>query len=64
MTETVKITAADGAEQDYFGRSASLSGDTVAASALGNDVSGSACIFGPLKPVAWLYLPVVLRSAP
>jgi hypothetical protein len=68
MTETAKFTASDSAWMDSFGMSVSISGDTVVVGALGNDDdgenSGSAYVFGPFTPVAWVYLPVVLRSAP
>ena len=53
---------------DWFGFSVSISGDTVVAGAYGDDdlgeSSGSAYVFIEFEPTAWLYLPVVLRSAP
>ena len=68
MTETTKLTASDGDWTDFFGWSVSISGDTVVSGAyhdddLGED-SGSAYVFGPFEPVAWVYLPVVLRGGP
>ena len=66
--QAAKLTASDAAEDAFFGWSVSISGDTVVVGALGNDDdgenSGSAYVFGPFTPVAWVYLPVVLRSAP
>jgi len=45
MTETVKLTAADGAEHDFFGWSVSIGGDTVVVGAHGDDGKGSAYVF-------------------
>ncbi len=42
MTETTKLTASDGAKNDYFGLSVSISGDIVVVGAYGNDENGSA----------------------
>ena len=68
MTETAKLTAYDNAAEDNFGQSVSISGDTVVAGAYRDDddgpQSGSAYVFGPFEPIAWAYLPVVLRGAP
>ena len=48
-SEQAKLTASDGAADDRFGSSVSVSGDTAAVGALGDDdngfSSGSACIF-------------------
>ena len=67
-SETDKITAADGAEYDQFGYSVSVSGDAVVAGAPQDDdkgdASGSAYLFSRFRPVTWVYLPVVARSAP
>ncbi len=53
MTETAKLTASDGAEEDKFGNSVSISGDNIVVGAYGNDDngnrSGSAYIF--TKPI-------------
>ena len=66
--QVTKLTASDGAAYDYFGNSVSISGDTLVVGAWwdddNGDGSGSAYLFGPFEPVAWVYLPVVLRSAP
>jgi hypothetical protein len=68
MTETAKLTASDATDFDHFGGSVSISGDTVVAGAAGgNDEPenpGFAYVFIEFEPVAWVYLPVVLRSAP
>ena len=49
MTETAKLTASDGAANDNFGESVSVSGDTIVAGAYGDDdngsLSGSAYVF-------------------
>ena len=42
MTETAKLTASDGADGDYFGRSVSISGNTVIVGAPKHEGSGSA----------------------
>ena len=39
MTQTAKLTASDGAEDDYFGHSVSISGDTVVVGAYGADTT-------------------------
>ncbi len=49
-TETAKLTASDGAVQDFFGMAVAVEGDTVAAGASGDDVGsnddqGSAYVF-------------------
>jgi hypothetical protein len=66
--QVAKLTASDGAVGDAFGKAVSISGDTIAADADGDadngDASGSAYLFIRFEPVAWVYLPVVLRSAP
>lgn len=69
MTETAKLTASDGAEGDEFGSSVSIGGETIIAGVPKADVNdyedqGTAYIFAPFEPVAWVYLPLVLRSAP
>lgn len=68
MTETAKLTASDGAKLDRFGVSVSVDGNTLVAGALCDDdnggESGSAYVFSRFEPVAWVYLPLVLRSAP
>ncbi|HBI15484.1 MAG TPA: hypothetical protein DDY20_08230 [Desulfobulbaceae bacterium] len=50
MTQTTKLTAGDGAADDYFGRSVAVSGDTIVVGAYGDDdngsSSGSAYVFG------------------
>ena len=45
MNETAKLTASDGAEDDQFGCSVSVSGDTIAVGAIYNDDHGSAYVF-------------------
>ncbi|MHB8788683.1 MAG: thrombospondin type 3 repeat-containing protein [Desulfobulbaceae bacterium] len=49
MTHTAKLTAGDGAADDYFGRFLAISGDTIVVGALGDDdmgdLSGSAYVF-------------------
>ncbi len=56
MTQTAKLTASDGAEFDYFGRSVAISGDTALVGAFWDDDngtdSGSAYVFEVLPPVA------------
>jgi hypothetical protein len=42
MTERAKLTASDGAEDDYFGRSVAISGDTVVVGAVFGDIGGNA----------------------
>jgi hypothetical protein len=64
MTETVKLTASDGAEDDRFGNSVSISGSTIAACAPRLEDYGSAYLFFNFEPVTSVYLPVVLRGAP
>ena len=63
-----KLTASDGAEEDWFGRPVSINLDTLVVGAYfdddGGDSSGSAYLFAPSEPAAWVYLAVVLRSAP
>ena len=44
-TETVKLTASDGAIDDNFGYSVALDGDTMAVSAVQDDNSGAAYVF-------------------
>ncbi|PNX48549.1 MAG: hypothetical protein BV457_03480 [Thermoplasmata archaeon M9B1D] len=43
--QQAKLTASDGEESDYFGRSVSLSSDTALIGARGNDDKGSAYVF-------------------
>jgi uncharacterized protein (DUF2345 family) len=55
-TYTAKLTASDGAAEDYFGASVAISGDTVVVGALGDDIGsnadqGSAYIFGNLGSI-------------
>lgn len=54
MTQTAKLTASDGAPEDFFGRAVSVSDDTVVVGAYGDDDngagSGSAYVF--VKPVS------------
>jgi hypothetical protein len=51
MTQTAKLTAADGAECDFFGWSVSISGNTVVAGAEGvNSAQGAAYVFSTLSP--------------
>jgi hypothetical protein len=68
MTETAKMTASDAAAQDYFGWSTAISGSTAVVGSSADDDSGdnsgSAYVFSTFTPVTWVYLPVVLRSAP
>ena len=63
--QVAKLTAADGAADDYFGRSVSISGDTLVVGAFCDDdkgfCSGSAYVFGPVRRV---YLPLILRNSP
>jgi len=42
MTQTAKLTAADGAAEDYFGSSVAISGDTVVVGAYGDDIGANA----------------------
>jgi hypothetical protein len=50
MTETAKLTASDGANNDFFGYSVAISGDNVVVGAYGTDnYKGSAYVY--LKPV-------------
>ena len=66
--QLAKITASDGVAYDFFGMSVSGDGDTLVVGATDDDDngdgSGSAYVFIEFEPVAWVYLPVVLRSAP
>jgi hypothetical protein len=66
--QVAKLTASDGAAYDYFGGSVSISDDTLVVGASGDDDSGdgsgSAYVFSEFEPVDWVYLPVVMRSAP
>ena len=65
MIETAKLTPSDGATSDWFGWSVAIDGDTMAVGARGDDDkgedSGSAYVFIEFEPIAWVYLPVVLR---
>jgi len=49
MTQTGKLTSSAGATEDYFGRAVSISGNTIAVGAYGDDISsvstGSAYVF-------------------
>ena len=49
MTQTAKLTAGDGAADDFFGRSVAISNDTIVVGAYGDDdnglSSGSAYVF-------------------
>ena len=56
-TQQAKLTASDGAANDYFGVGVAISGDTVVVGAYGNDGKGSAYVFvrsgyqpGPSRP--------------
>jgi FG-GAP repeat len=56
-TQTAKLTVSDGAEDDQFGRSVAIEGDTIVAGAPNDDVSadadqGSAWVFFPATPSA------------
>ena len=53
MTQTAKLTALDGADEDVFGASVSVSGDTVLVGAYGDDDSGSysGSVYVFVKPV-------------
>ena len=67
--QVAKLTADDGAYWDCFGDSVSVDGDTAVVGAMeanvgGNADQGAAYVFAPFEPVAWVYLPVVLRDAP
>jgi hypothetical protein len=66
--QVTKLSASDGSAGDMFGNWVSVSGDTLVVGAWwdddNGDASGSAYVFAPFEPVAWVYLPVVLRSAP
>ena len=67
--QAAKLTAAGGATDDCFGRSVSISSDTATIGAPwadvgGNANQGAAYIFARFEPITWVYLPVVLRSAP
>nr|NIV28341.1 hypothetical protein [Anaerolineae bacterium] len=56
------------AEDDFFGSCVSNSGNTMVVGVPGDDDPGdgfgSAYVFFQFEPVAWIYLPVVLRGAP
>jgi len=63
-----KLTASDGAAYDYFGTSATLSGDTALVGAVGDDIGqnwdqGSAYLLD-FTTLSEVYLPVVLRTTP
>ena len=51
MTQTAKLTASDGAADDYFGSSVAMSGDTVVVGAYSDDIGANArsglslCVF-------------------
>ena len=64
FVEEAKLTASDGAAGDHFGGRVSISGDTVVVGARNNNSNGSAYVFERFEPVAWVYLPVVLRGGP
>lgn len=66
MTETAKLTASDGLPFDGFGYSVSLGGDIIAVGAHGAYYAPNkaAYLFYKFEPSAWIYLPIVLRSAP
>ena len=68
MTETAKITASDGAEQDYFAWSTAIDGSIVVVGSSADDDdgenSGSAYVYSHFTPVTVVYLPVVLNAAP
>jgi hypothetical protein len=66
MTEMAKLAASDGLPFDGFGYSVSLSGNIIAVGAHGAYYAPNkaAYLFSPFEPIAWLYLPVVLRDAP
>lgn len=50
MTETARLIASDAAPLDYFGRSVSISGDTIVVGAYGNDA------LGDLAGAAYVYV--------
>ncbi|MCB9421610.1 MAG: FG-GAP repeat protein [Ardenticatenaceae bacterium] len=64
MTQTVKLTAADGAASDSFGTSVAISGDTIVVGSFGDSdngpLSGSAYIFSA-NPEYKVYLPTVIK---
>lgn len=61
MTETAKGIASDGAADcESFGWSVSNSGEAAVVGCWEN----AAYVFLRFEPIAWVYLPVVLRSAP
>lgn len=68
MTEMAKITASDGAEQDYFAWSTAIDGNTVVVGSSADDDdgdnSGSAYVYSHFTLVTAVYLPVVLNAAP
>ena len=54
-----KITAFDGAADDYFGYNVSISGDTVVVGAVEDDDNGSAYVFESKgKAMPWIWLPL------
>ena len=49
-TETTRLTASDGAANDYFGHSVATSGDTAFIGAMGNEnVAGAAYVYYPVR---------------
>lgn len=68
MTEMAKFTAPDGDEGHGFGSRVSSGGGTLVVGAPLDDgngwYSGSAYVFYSFEPIAWIYLPVVLRDTP
>ena len=65
--EVTKLTASDGADDDCFGISVAISGDTVVVGAYLEDGAGynrgAAYVF-VLQPVHNIYLPLVLKNSP
>jgi hypothetical protein len=66
--QVTKLSASDGDAGDRFGSSVASGGELMVVGAWGDDDngdnSGSAYVFIEFEPVAWVYLPVVLRGAP
>jgi hypothetical protein len=65
--QVAKLTAADGAAEDYFGTSVSVSGDTAVAGApwanVGSNIyQGAAYVYDTISAVHWVYLPLVVRN--
>jgi len=67
-TQQGKLTASDGAAEDWFGGSVALSGDTALVGVDGDDVGANSdqgsAYFYDITVLFEIYLPLVLRNAP